>query len=296
MNAGVSFYLISSHLWHGGEETNGTPAQEIIIKLIYYTTGPLQPANKCLLVLCSVTLVLARSAPTSKNSVTMEDKARSLVGSSVFNDLRYIYRTYQECSTTDLTVCLKIKLLTSLDRASRSVGNVSIGDDIKLVRQDAAAVDETPAKSTEEIEESLPRSLSDKQTALNKMIFSKIVSFFNTHTLQVKFPESDEIDRAEGRAKQKKNSWVMIPVILAGSMVPLAYGALALLAGKALIVSKLALVLASIIGIKKLVSSSAGHHEGSHEVVVSGGHGGSGWGRNLDSHEQAYNAQMPNHQ
>lgn len=45
MAAGVSFYLISSHLWHGGEETNGSPVQEIIIKLIYYTTGPLQPAK-----------------------------------------------------------------------------------------------------------------------------------------------------------------------------------------------------------------------------------------------------------
>ncbi|XP_055677154.1 uncharacterized protein LOC129786280 isoform X2 [Lutzomyia longipalpis] len=224
----------------------------------------------------------------------MEDKARSLVGSSVFNDLRYIYKTYQECSTTDLTVCLKIKLLTSLDRASRSVGNVSIGDDIKLVRQDSVPVDESSIKSTEEIEESLPRSLGDKQTALNKLIFSKILDFFNTHTLQVKFPESEDVERSfEGRAKQKKNSWVMIPVILAGSMVPLAYGALALLAGKALIVSKLALVLASIIGIKKLVSSSAGHHEGSHEVVVSGGHG-SGWGRTFESHDQAYHAQKPN--
>ncbi|GAB0087556.1 osiris 8 [Sergentomyia squamirostris] len=252
--------------------------------------------SKCLLVLCSVTLVLGRSAPTSKNTVTMEDKARSLVGSSVFNDLRYIYRTYQECSSTDLTVCLKIKLLTSLDRASRSLGNVSIGDDIRLVRPEADSVDETPVKSNEEIEESLPRSLSDKQTTLNKMIFNKIIGFFNTHTLQVKFPESEDVSRSmnEGRGKEKKNNWMMIPVILAGSMVPLAYGALALLAGKALIVSKLALVLASIIGIKKLVSSSAGHHEGAHEVVVSGGHGGSGWGRSLDSHDQAFRGQKPN--
>lgn len=72
----------------------------------------------------------------------------------------------------------------------------------------------------------------------------------------------------------------MIPLLLGGTFIPIAYGALALLAGKALIVSKLALVLASIIGIKKLVSSSNGHHESSHEVVV--GHGHSGWGRNYD--------------
>lgn len=82
----------------------------------------------------------------------------------------------------------------------------------------------------------------------------------------------------------------MIPLLLAGTFIPIAYGALALLAGKALIVSKLALVLASIIGIKKLVSSSSGHHESSHEVVVSGGGHNGGWGRNMD---RAYKAHAP---
>lgn len=85
-----------------------------------------------------------------------------------------------------------------------------------------------------------------------------------------------------GGGKDKKNGhYIMIPLLLASTMVPLAFGALALLAGKALIVSKLALALASIIGIKKLISSGH-HHESAHEVVVSGGHsGGGGWGRSL---------------
>lgn len=104
---------------------------------------------------------------------------------------------------------------------------------------------------------------------------------------QVKMPLAEE-----SRGKNKKNgALIMIPLLLAGTFIPIAYGALALLAGKALIVSKLALVLASIIGIKKLVSSSAGHHESSHEVVVSGGgHGNGGWGRNMD---RAYKAHTP---
>lgn len=72
---------------------------------------------------------------------------------------------------------------------------------------------------------------------------------------------------------------IMIPLLLGGTFVPIAYGALAMLAGKALIVSKLALVLASIIGIKKLLSG--GGKESSHEVVVSSG-GHSGWGRDFD--------------
>lgn len=73
-----------------------------------------------------------------------------------------------------------------------------------------------------------------------------------------------------------------IPLLIGGTLVPLALGALALLAGKALIVSKLALVLASIIGLKKLVSG----HEHGHEV-----HGGGGWARS--GQELAYSAYKP---
>lgn len=81
-----------------------------------------------------------------------------------------------------------------------------------------------------------------------------------------------------------------IPLLIGGTLIPLALGALALLAGKALIVSKLALVLASIIGLKKLVSG--GGESGGHEVVqVGGGHGSSGWARS--SHDIVYSAYKP---
>jgi Protein of unknown function (DUF1676) len=96
-----------------------------------------------------------------------------------------------------------------------------------------------------------------------------------------------------GGGKDKKNGhYIMIPLLLGSTLVPLAFGALALLAGKALIVSKLALALASIIGIKKLISGGH-HHEGAHEVVVSGGgHSGGGWGRNLKSQDLPYKGQQ----
>lgn len=98
---------------------------------------------------------------------------------------------------------------------------------------------------------------------------------------QVKFPTEDgsELSEDQGRSRRKKLAPLLaIPLLIGGMMVPLAFGALALLAGKALIVSKLALVLAGIIGLKKLLSPSGGGHE-AHEVVVSAGHGGSGWSR-----------------
>jgi Protein of unknown function (DUF1676) len=93
-----------------------------------------------------------------------------------------------------------------------------------------------------------------------------------------------------GGGKDKKNGhYIMIPLLLGSTLIPLAFGALAILAGKALIVSKLALALASIIGIKKLISGGH-HHESAHEVVVSGGHSGGGWGRsNNEAQDLAYN-------
>lgn len=78
-------------------------------------------------------------------------------------------------------------------------------------------------------------------------------------SIQIKFPSAEDLQKRadEGREKDKKHhGYIMIPLLLGSTIIPIAYGALALLAGKALIVSKLALVLASIIGIKKLVSHS----------------------------------------
>lgn len=63
------------------------------------------------------------------------------------------------------------------------------------------------------------------------------------------------------------------------SMVPIAIAGLYVLAGKALIVSKIALLLAGIIGLKKIVSQkqSGGHQ--SQGWQQSGG----GWERSIDS-------------
>ena len=77
---------------------------------------------------------------------------------------------------------------------------------------------------------------------------------------------------------------------MAGTLIPIALAGLALLAGKALIISKLALVLSGIIGLKKLLGSSGGgHHESTYQVVS--GHAAS---RSLqDPHLLAYRSYAP---
>jgi CO/xanthine dehydrogenase Mo-binding subunit len=84
---------------------------------------------------------------------------------------------------------------------------------------------------------------------------------------------------------------------MAAMMAQAFMGKVALIAGKALVIAKVALAISAIIGLKKLFSSSGGE---SHQVVyATGGHEHGGWqGRSFTSdhtqaHDIAYKAQKP---
>ncbi|KAI8130887.1 hypothetical protein FF38_12527 [Lucilia cuprina] len=261
------------------------------------------------IVFCWLQTATARSATNSNtnnyqhaNSVTEEadnsqqtSSSSSTSPSNVWKDLSMVYRLYQQCSAENLSICLKVKLLTGLEKVFRSAKKVKIMEGIQFVKADDSELPTKPLLSEQELEANLPRALEAKEQVLTNMIFKNLAGFLQHHTLQIKFPDirpddSLSANTVEGRKKKDKKgggAYIMIPLLLGGTFVPIAYGALAMLAGKALIVSKLALVLASIIGIKKLLSG--GGKESSHEVVVSSG-GHSGWGRDFDL---AYNGWKP---
>lgn len=75
----------------------------------------------------------------------------------------------------------------------------------------------------------------------------------------------------------------------AAGLVPLAIGGLFLLAGKALIVSKIALVLSLIIAFKKLLSQKhgGGHYQEVHHGYQPSGGGGGYDRRSLDDEDHA---------
>ena len=91
----------------------------------------------------------------------------------------------------------------------------------------------------------------------------------------------------------EKAAKILLPLLLAlklkaAALIPLALGAIALIAGKALLIGKIALVISAMIGLKKLLSQqktvtyeivSHPHHTSSHhESYSSGGGGGGGYG------------------
>jgi hypothetical protein len=70
-----------------------------------------------------------------------------------------------------------------------------------------------------------------------------------------------------GRAKLKKyGGALLLGLLMKGGMMAMAYQGVALLAGKALLVAKIALVLSAIIGLKKLVGSG-GEEKVTYEIV-----------------------------
>ncbi|XP_059050521.1 uncharacterized protein LOC131845475 [Achroia grisella] len=229
-----------------------------------------------LLILTLAVAATARTASTNQNTI---DEGRSSED-NVLGDLKIAYDTYKDCSESDVANCLKRKLAKALTRLAKS-DVVTLLSGVTVVKDKDAKVQEAA------VEEAVPRGLDEG--SLDNLILDKIVGFMRTHTVQVKFPSSSDVE--EGRGRRKKLAPLLaIPLLIGGMLVPLAFGALALLAGKALIVSKLALVLAGIIGLKKLLSPSGGGE--AHEVVVSsGGHGGAGWSRSLEkAQELAYKA------
>lgn len=143
------------------------------------------------------------------------------------------------------------------------------------------------AISENEIVDSLPIEESERSGRLFDMAMDSLTNFIGSHSLEVKFPKesSQAVARAieEGRGKLKK---VAGPLLLAFgaklvALIPLFLGALIFLAIKALIVSKIAFVLAAILGFQRFGLGGGlggvGGTLGLLSKVTNGGLGGAGW-------------------
>lgn len=128
-------------------------------------------------------VVVARSTGSAQEN-SLHETARSTEGSSIFGDFKFVYKVYQECAAKDLTSCLKMKLITALDRAERSYNEIPLFEGVRFVKEKDAPIENT-IENEVELEASLPRALEERQDALDNMISNRVSSFFDTHTLQV---------------------------------------------------------------------------------------------------------------
>ncbi|XP_011880697.1 PREDICTED: uncharacterized protein LOC105569116 [Vollenhovia emeryi] len=193
---------------------------------------------------------------------------------------RALYRVYEECEHRNLAVspCLKKKAVAFFERLGR-IQTLPIGDNIELVK--VASTTDDSSKSAD-LEKTLARTNGGAMDeVLNDILFERVAALMNSFNVQISLPKtnSGELKRSveEGRGKMKKMMGMMMMgfAMKLAALVPIAMGVLFLLAGKALIISKIALVLSLIIGLKKLLQQKQGGHD----------HGGwqqsGGWDRSL---------------
>lgn len=240
---------------------------------------------------------------------------------------------YGDCLNKDSVSCVKYKLFNFVDKMVSQRSTFALTEGVQIVKTDDA-----PATAA--------RSISGDES-IESLVWNRLQSFLQTHTIKVDLKGADVVNAvantgraledvsetllggdetaAEGRGKKKKAAKILGPLLLAvalkaAALLPLLLGAIALIAGKALLVGKLALVLSAVIGLKKLLSHEKHvtyevvahpHHSSSHSSShgeafaasgfsgdVGGSYGGSssggahgGWGRSSDAQELAYSAQ-----
>ncbi|CAG9760712.1 unnamed protein product [Ceutorhynchus assimilis] len=232
-----------------------------------------------------------------------------------------------KCSKHDISSCMMLKLVTYFNRMLKK-SQIELGD-VEISQTSTETTTIESSRSLKDVEK-----MSDEEQ-LTTLIGDKLYNFVRTRSMKwhvtdgadlVVSGRSDNdgglnlgfsirpVEGATEESRKKKNEGGNMNGIMAAAMMKigllkaLAFKALVILVGKALLVSKLALVLAAIIGLKKLLSQekhvtyevvAQPHHDHHEHHVSSGGHdsyGGGGWGRTFDAKEAqnlAYSAQVP---
>jgi len=239
---------------------------------------------------------------------------------------------YNDCLNKDSVSCVKYKLVNFVDKMVSQRDTFALTEGVQIIKTADAPV-------------TAARSISGDES-IESLVWNRLQSFLQTHTIKVDLKGSDVVNAVastgraledvsenllggeesslgESRGKKKKAAKILGPLLLAvalkaAALLPLLLGAIALIAGKALLVGKLALVLSAVIGLKKLLSHEKHvtyevvahpHHSSSHSSShgeafaasgfsgdVGGSYGGAsgahgGWGRSSDAQELAYSAQ-----
>ncbi|KAK3916101.1 LOW QUALITY PROTEIN: Thymocyte selection-associated high mobility group box protein TOX [Frankliniella fusca] len=187
----------------------------------------------------------ARAA--AQNEVGDEDSWLSWLMPSA--EMRVVGKVWEDCAARDdTTTCLKGKALTFLDRAAAK-DNLALPGGLALVRtaRDSGAA-KAPVNEAE-LEASLPRDLNQRDSKLDQMLLDRVLGFVQTHALRFNLAE-----QGEERGKKKKNllPYLLLSKLVASSLVVTAAKALTILALKAMMVAKTALLISGIVALKKL--------------------------------------------
>ncbi|KAH8359149.1 hypothetical protein KR093_004711 [Drosophila rubida] len=264
----------------------------------------------------------------------------STTGNGESGLLRTVRHVYTQCADSDdIFWCCKVHGARLLGRALK-VQQLGIVDGVSLVRRSGSEDSRTGRASIAESQLNNRDLEHMSSKSLDALLLERFLNFLHSHQLQVNLPrllrfgERNSQDwlqlllgyflpgeasvDGEGRKKKDDKKYLgpfIAAVLLKTAILKMAYHSIAIVAGKALIVGKIALIISAIIGLKKLVSHDGGEkttyeivkhpqvqqshtysssHQGEYD---SGGHDGGSYHRSIDDEmmmqDKAYHAWMP---
>ncbi|XP_037052278.1 uncharacterized protein LOC119085874 isoform X1 [Bradysia coprophila] len=171
-------------------------------------------------------------------------------------DFVVLQKVYDDCyDNDDFTGCLKGKALVALNKAVDQ-DSITLFDGVMLEKQNSTDEADTPSIADE-------RSLN-QLNGIDKELMTKLDKFLRSHVLK--------LDMSESRDKKGKKMYKYLMAAVAaavGISGPLALKSIGIIAGKALIISKVALTIAGILALKKIYSNDS-HEETTFQVHTSG--------------------------
>jgi hypothetical protein len=139
-----------------------------------------------------VLLVTVFCGAMGQNKLETEDQKVNEVEDD--GNWKILYRLIADCAKTpDMSVCLKMKAVTFLDRAVSVKAPFEINDYVSLARNPMYKEEGPQGRSIRplsdaQLEESLPRSVEERNERLDEMIQDKLDSLLRSRTLQLNFP------------------------------------------------------------------------------------------------------------
>ncbi|XP_055850377.1 uncharacterized protein LOC129914951 [Episyrphus balteatus] len=266
-----------------------------------------------------VVIVIGCALASQEDTTTDQSSGRaSLLDNGLSRAIKHIY---DQCeSSDDIFRCLKVQGAKLFGRALK-VHNIKLIEGITVVRKPDYNESEARSRGDLHLSNSDLEQMSSK--SLDKILFARMISLLQSRQVQVNIPRllsfgqrSNQVLFDDARKKKDDRKYLgpfIAAVLLKAGILKMAYHSIAILAGKALIVGKIALIISAIIGLKKLVSGE-GHEKTTYEIVkhpqvqqshtyssshgeYEGGHEGSSYHRSIDDEmvmqDKAYRAHVP---
>lgn len=291
-------------------------------------------------ILPAILLVSFLSVSAQMHTADMQRSNPTLLDNGVTRTLRHIYANCAE--SEEVFKCFKVQGAKLLGRALK-VQNIAILEGISIVKK---LENETRTARSRVHNMNLNNRDLDRLSSksLDTILMERFISFIQSRQFQISLPRllsfgqrnsqdlmkyvmnivqgitqifEDDTDSSEGRDKKKDDKKYLGPfiaaVMLKAAILKMAYHSIAILAGKALIVGKIALIISAIIGLKKLVSHDSekttyeivkhpqvqqSHtYSSSHAGEYESGHEGGAYHRSIDDEmlmqDKAYSAWVP---